>query len=469
MMRGRTVLIVGLLALASGCATRQREDVARYRAIADPPGPAPRHEAGAPLTLVEALRLTAFQNERLAVSGEQYLQALADRQRLAAARRPTLDFFADTDLRENTGNGIAQTDLGLTAQYRLLTGLGDLRNVNAADARARSREWLILDLRESLLLEAARAYYETLRAERLTAVLESSVRAQQERLDDARARNEVGFTRPLDVSQIEAQVSRTRTQLITSAGQAREARAALTLLTGTDVEHAVLSDGFDPPADGRGIEAWLALAAGRRQDVVAARHGADAARSLVDAAISQYAPSITINLDYFLVRTPDDSAASLASLIQVRVPLFSAGRIEADVRGAWSVFRQRVLEYRLRVREVRRDVETAAAQVASSRARARELVTRVQAAGQTLALAEASYQAGLGTNLERTTAQDQLLAAELEAASEEFTTKTATLALRRACGLLSHDLVGAPLPQPRPEELIPPEAPLLDRTPEEAR
>lgn len=459
--------LAGGITLASamvGCMTDQSADVGLYRAIADPPGNGPVHPPGGDLSLPDALRLTALRNEQLAVRGEGYIQALADRQRAAAALRPTVDLFADVALRENTGNAaIVQSDLGVTGQYRLLTGLSDLRNVSAADARIESRRWLILDLRESLLLQAARAYYETLRSERVVAVLESSVAAQSERLNDARARNEVGFARPLDVAQIEAQVSRTRAQLITAVRQAGEARSTLALLTAAEIKDSKLSDGYSVATDDRDSDAYLALAERTRQDVLAARAEAEAARSLVDAAIGQYAPSISVNLDYFLARGPDDSAASIASLIQVRVPIFSAGRIEADIRGAWSVFRQRVLEYRLRVREVRRDVETAVLQLRASVERAAELRTQVRVARDALELAEAAYQAGLGTNLERVTAQDQLLTAELEATSEEFTTKSAALALLRACGLLSGDMIQTELPEASEGAVIAPESPVLDR------
>lgn len=437
----------GCMGVLAGCSTDQAADVAAYRRISDPPGGGDvargRVVASSELSLRDALVLTAARNEQLAQSGEQYVQALAQRQRAAAALRPTIDLFASVAFRENTGNqAVVQSEVGIAGQYRVLTGLGDLRNVEASDAIVRAREWLILDLREALLLETARAYYDAILAERLVGVLESSVRAQTERLSDVEARNQVGFARPLDVSQVQAQVSRTRSQLIEARRQVSEARATLALLTNADVRQAVLSDGFDAGESGGSLEemVWIALAT--RQDLVVARNEADAARRLVDRAIGQYYPTIGINLNYFLVRAPDDALASATSLIDIRLPLLSAGRIQADVREAWSIFRERVLEYRLRAREARRDVEVAWARLQASHAAADEFRTQVTVARDTLVLAEASYQAGLGTNLERVAAQDELLAAELDATSEEFITKTSRLSLLRAMGLLSADLIG---------------------------
>lgn len=463
--------LIACAAILPACTTDQASDVDAYRRISDPPGAAEARERTAPmqtLSLREALTLTAARNEQLAQVGEQYIQALAQRQRAAAALRPTVDLFTDLTLRENTGNqSVVQTDLGLNAQYRVLTGLGDLRNVEASDAIVRAREWVILDLREALLLQTAQAYYDAILAERLVGVLESSVSAQIERLNDVEARNQVGFARPLDVSQVQAQVSRTRSQLIAARRQVAEARATLTLLTNVELSGATLSDGFDVPAneESRSLDEMLLIAADSRQDLIAAHNQAEAARRLVDVAISQYYPAIGVNLDYFLVRAPDDALTSITSLIELRLPLLSAGRIQADVRESWSIFRQSVLEYRLRTREARRDVEVAWARLQASRAAADEFRTQIMVARDTLLLAEASYQAGLGTNLERVTAQDELLAAELNATSEEFITKTSQLALLRAMGLLSADLIGTPLPVRDPEPAINIDSPFIDLDP----
>src|SRR5688500_1626329 len=88
--------LVTLLVLTSGCAVDQKKEVARYEEVLRAnllaseqefsPAPAP----GAPLTLRQALDLANRQNERLAIEGENYLQALIERKRAAAAFLPTV-------------------------------------------------------------------------------------------------------------------------------------------------------------------------------------------------------------------------------------------------------------------------------------------------------------------------------------------------------------------------------------------
>lgn len=462
-MRAHAGIIVLAGVMFAGCATDQRSDVDAYRKVYEPTGEPPTFAHGDALELRTALRLAAVHNEQLAIQGERWIQALADRQRAAAALQPTVELFGRSTLRENTGNaGVSQTDVGVNGQYRLLTGMTDLRNVNAADATIASRRWLILDLRESLLVQTARAYYDALRAERLTDVLENSVQTQSQLQADAKARNEAGLTRALDVSQIEAQLSRTRAQLIVAQRQAAEARSVLSLLTNAPTSAARLIDEYTLPPTLPTAEDMLLLATDHRQDVQSARADADAARQLVDAAIGEYAPALTLNLDYFLLRSPDSELPSISSILEVRLPVWSAGRIAAQVRGAWSVFRERVLTYQLRQREARRDVEVAHVRATSAVQLMQELDTQVRAAREAFELAEANYQAGFGTNLERVIAQDQLLTAELQAVSAQFDTKTAYLELLRAAGVLSHAVLDTPLPTvPQYDE---PTSPFLDRT-----
>lgn len=454
----RAVLAIATAAglVLAGCAVDQRQEVETYRSVTRL-GDVPKFARGDALTLADALKLANAHNEQLSIEGERYLQALIERRRRVANLLPTFDFFADLNVRENNRTTRPTSfDAGFSGQYTLMTGMTDLRNVDAASADARARRWLLLDLREVLMLETARAYYAVLQAERLVEVLESSTKVQAERLRDIQGRQRVGFARPLDVAQIEAQVSETRVTLLDARNSVARARSALTLLTGVETGESDLTDGLDaigmPDVDGSAV---LKRAYTGRHDLQAARDSAESARFTVDAAIGQYWPSVSISGDFFLTResTPDD--LDLAGLIAVNLPIFSAGRIEADVREAWSIYRQRVLEFSALRRQVRSDVEVATADLAVSRERVSELDTQVKAAAETLRQAEAAYTAGLGTNLERISAQDQLLSAQLRQVSEAFTLKLARLAIERAAGRLTDQIAGTRSPEPVDEPPAP--------------
>src|SRR4051812_8896251 len=96
-----------LVAVAAGCQVDQKKEVAQYEKVLDANvlnGQSAFLE-GEPLTLRQALDLANRQNERLAIEGENYVQALADRQRAAAAFMPTVQLVPTWSLRERVSSG----------------------------------------------------------------------------------------------------------------------------------------------------------------------------------------------------------------------------------------------------------------------------------------------------------------------------------------------------------------------------
>lgn len=458
-------VILALLLWGTGCTVDQAAEVNQYRGITDIALPEP-FTPGDNLSLVRAMCLAGTYNEDLAISGEQYLRLLIERQRRTADLLPTLDLFGDLALRENTGTArVAAFDAGVSARYSFPTGLGDRRALSAAAIDAEAGRWALLDVREALLLQSARAYYEVLRAERLIGVLESSADVQGERLRDIQGRQGVGFARPLDVAQIEAQASATNVLLIEARSSASRARSALTFITGVEAGASPLIDGLNLPATSPTVAELVAQAELARADLLASRTSAAATRERVDAAFSQYAPTIGVNLDWFLLRESSPDDLDLTSLISINLPLFSAGRIDADVRESWSLFRESVLRHQGLRRQVRFEVETALIELETSRLRIAELDIQVAAARETLRQAEATYAAGRGTNLERVQAQADQTEAEVRRASEEFTLKLAYLTLRRVCGMLAADAGATPTPPDASSHYPTPDSPFVRLAP----
>src|ERR1700743_899246 len=77
--------------LASGCAVDQKKEIATYRKVIDGKAPpAFEYQATQPLSLEAALLLANRNDEQLASSGEDYLQALIDKERQFSTFLPTI-------------------------------------------------------------------------------------------------------------------------------------------------------------------------------------------------------------------------------------------------------------------------------------------------------------------------------------------------------------------------------------------
>ncbi len=454
------ILAIGVL-LLPGCAVDQAREVETYkevtRLVVDPLP----FEPGAPLTLRDAMMLANEHNERLAIEGENFLQALINKQRAVAAFLPTIDMVYTYSFRDRAGlsGRVDQSTLSAGGTLTLFDGFGNVATLRRELATIEQRRALLLEAQEALLLDVAVIYYQILRAERSVLVLRNSLAVQEERVRETRERHRAGIVRYLDVAQTEAQASATRVSLLNAERDVRNSRAVLAFLTNAPVQDSPLTDRFALPQDIVDLDRLVDLAMRHRQDVLAAEAAAQSARQNVEVAFSQYYPSIALDLDGFLHRSPSFAGApDWTGLIRANLPLFTAGLIEADVRTAWSVFRQSVLALQLTRRQVMQDVQVAYENLRTSRQRLAELQTQLAAAEQAFRQAEGSYNVGLATNLERVTAQDQLLAAQLELASEQYDQKLFYLDLLRAIGLMREEDALVVPPSDAPELEIDPAA-----------
>lgn len=436
-----------LLFSVSACVPGQANEVAVYRELLDegdegilPPRP------GEPLTLQLALLLGNRCNERLAIEGENYLQSLIERRRVAARFFPTLALAPSYFAREASGGqsdgevvrsaAVNGTDVPLKVALSI-SPIRDVSDALAADERVDQQRASLQNVQDQLLLDVAQAYYEAVRAEQQTAVLRTSLTLQEARLTDVRARNEIGSARVLDVELTRSQEAQTRIALLQADTDSRTSRSLLVFLTAWRGagEHK-LEDTLSVPAEVPDVDDAMDQANANRADLSAAYSAFSVAEHRVRSAYGEYFPSISANLSYFLSRDSEPSDRSWSSIVEVSLPLFSAGVIEADVREALSELRKAKLTYSLKRREIQRDVEVARENLIAAHRRQSETKVSLEAAESALTVANAMYDVGMATNLERLTAQDQFQSTRLQVTNSELETKLAYLNFLRTIGSL---------------------------------
>ncbi len=440
----RSIVAVVLIGVV-GCAKPER-DVALYRQIVDEDVRFAKVPTDGVLTLTDALALANRLNESIGIEGEQYVRSIVARRRAVAGFLPTVSFAPRWSVAQTSGSDYdANLDAPLSLDWTLFDG-GQTSNRYWREVylveRQRDR---LLEAQEGLLFDVASVYYTVLRAEAQIRVLESSLVVQDERLRDTRGRADAGVARPLDVSQTEAQTAQTRVRLIDAKRQLGESRALLAFLVNAPVEKLQLRDDLDVPAPSE-ADRWIELAETHRSELAAAGRAIAAAQRGVDVAVGQYYPSVRLNFDVFLYRESAPDARTWAGVLQANLPIFSAGRIEADVREAWSFLREAILVDSQTRRRVRVDIEQNLRDIAASEERVRQLDIALMAARDAFQQADAAYVAGLGTNLERVSAQDALLQAELASATEKFDQQVLRLRLLRTAGTLRETLLTLPKP-----------------------
>lgn len=439
------ILLAGGSLAGTGCnsAATYEEDVQPYLqtlGIDDKVEPLAEDAA---VSLRDVLALTNRHNENLRVEGENYAQALIDKQRRLAAFWPTLTLGPSYTRRSGDKSAAAGRDefeLPIIGEINLFNGYRDTAALYANASSIEQRQAILEDLQASFLLETAFVFYNALRLESSVNALENTGRLQEERLRDIRTREQNGLAKPLDVSQADAQAADTRVQLIAARSALRNARTALYLLTAHPMAQRSFVDTFTPPASIDAMEAWQKIAAKKRHDIIAAERALEVARHEVEIAFGQYYPTITLNLEYVLTVDNTSTEHGWNAILRASVPIFTAGRIEADVRTAWSRVRQAHLRLQLVRRVVIADIEQTLHDFESAGEQITQLKRRVAAAELALKQAEANYDVRLATNLDRLVAQDELLSARLDLITQEYSHKVAYLALLRAAGTIREEM-----------------------------
>ena len=447
-----------LLILLVGCGINQKREMEIYRSVLDEGqvAPADVFNPTDPLTLKEALGIANTHSEALALSGEDYLQALINKDRAFARFLPTIAFAPSFMRQEKTSlaaeNPLIEkfvrdqaVDMPVEGGVRTAP-LSDIPAVSQAAYSAEMKRALLLDGRAVLMLDVAQTYYQVLRAENEIDVLSHSVEVQTRRVSDISARNKAGVARSLDVSQAKARLSETRTAVIRAENDAKNGRAMLAMLLGVPDVKGKLIDGFEVPTGDWPVASLIDQAMTHREDLQASHARVSAAAKQLQAAWGEYFPSVSLNLTRYLSRESFPEDVDWTGLLAVRIPIFSAGLVHADVRTAYSRLRQANFSDSLLRRRIVKELRSAREDLIDTDRRIKEINIQISAAKDAARQVDAAYRSGTAINLEAITARDDQLKAELAGTSARFERTVNYLRLLRAVGCLDTTLSQSPIP-----------------------
>jgi len=476
--RGALLAAVALALLAAGCKVDQKKEVAEYRKLLDATVPAPTTRPADRLTLEYSLRAANQVSEQLGITGEDYLQSLILKNRATAAFLPTVQFqpswtveqrprsnpgatntftttggdsvaiqsaptnvtTVSTGYRPLGSNALQKFEAPVTGQMNLFRGFGDMAALRVADATIEQRKWALLNAQATVLVDVAQVYYQVLRSEQVRDVLRNSIKVQEARVHDEEQKLVNGLSTNLAVAQVRAQLDSTRATLAQNEGDVINGRTTLGYLIGEPAETIPLVSEVIVPDVRPAITEFERITLEHRQDIMAARAQVVAARASVDVAVSQYYPSVNLNVEGFLYREYYADASKWNAILSANLPIFSAGLIKQDVRAAWSRYRQALLIESDTRRSAIRDVQTAYQNLLTAERRIVELQSGLAAANEALKQAQSALANNLGIVLDVLTAQDQQLNAQLQLTSAQFDRSLFYLDLLRTTGYLPVNL-----------------------------
>ena len=403
----------------------------------------------ATLNDLEKQAVAANQDIQIAVAHVD--QADATRRSIRSAQLPTVT--ADPSIgrtreaqqRPNNGNtnGKASTyndiQLPLVLNYEIDAWGRIRRMVQSATASQQATEADLRFVRLSVAASVATDYYNLREADAEIKLLETTIVDLERGYEITSNQFQRGIISELAVKQAQTILDQTRARIEALHIQRSQSEHAIAVLLGRPASGFSIAESFTlspPPVIPAGVPADLL---GRRPDIAAAERTAAAASAQIGVAKAAYLPQLSLTGTAGYESTNpgallnwQNSIASLAS--SAVAPIFTGGRLKANVDKAQASYRESVLQYEKTVLTSYQEDED---QLAALHYLSRQFQSEnnaVEDATRAEEIATNRYKAGLVSYLDVVYAQQSLLANQETSAQVQGQRLTATVGLIRALG-----------------------------------
>jgi NodT family efflux transporter outer membrane factor (OMF) lipoprotein len=389
-------------------------------------------------------------NPTLGVAQARLRRAQAATESAHAATRPQVNGVLDITRQRYSENGLyppplagAIRDSGnlqLNASWELDFFGKNQAALQAALGNARAAQADVAAARVVLAANVARSYFQLVRVQAQLGVTRRTLAQRQQQLKLVQQRVGAGLDTNLELRQSEGALPEARQQIEALQEQAQVAHNALAALVGRqDVPTVATVPRLQALPAATAVPALPADLLGRRPDIAAARWRVEAAGEDVKSTKAQFYPNINLTAFAGL------SSIGLGQLLDlgsrqwglgpaIRLPVFDAGRLRANLRGKTADLDVAIESYNGAVLEAIHEAGDAVAALQSIARQQAEQKDAQSAAEGAYAIAVQRYEAGLGTYLNVLAAETAVLAQRRLAVDLAARVLDGRVALYRALG-----------------------------------
>jgi outer membrane protein len=402
-------------------------------------------------TLPQALAATYKFNPRLDAARATQRATDEEVPRALSGYRPSVTGSADTSYQkqiidgQNVHTNTESNPRGYTigAVQPLFRGFRTVSAVSAAEATVRAG-WETLRITESsVLLEAVTAYGDVVRDTAIVRLRENNVTVLTRDLRATQDRFNVGEVTRTDVAQAQARRAAAVAALDLARSNLKTSRATFERVVGHPPSNLVEARATNLVL--KSVQENVEISSRENPNVVAALYREQAARFAVDLIRGELLPTVQLETNYTKRFEPSASIdTSETTLVtgRVTVPFYTGGEVQARVRQAKHTHIQRLQEIEQARTEVQAQVVTAWAQLQAAQAAVESDVTAVEANRIALAGVREEERVGQRTLLDVLNAEQELLNAEVNLATDRRNLMVASYALLATVGRLNAQELG---------------------------
>jgi outer membrane protein len=327
---------------------------------------------------------------------------------------------------------------GVNLNWVLYSGGATQGQVKQAKEGYNSGSYGVVLMEQSLRMQTAQAYYQVLYAAKTVENTDEAVARMEEHLKNTKLRFEVGLVAKADVLRSEVEVANAKQNLIKAKNSLDLAYANLANLIWVDMGTTlVLKDSLGFTPDERTLEESISYAKLYRPEIHQSFSSIDSAKAAVRSARAGYYPTVAVSAGYNKgdVDRPGWETTGWNVGGTVKLTLFDSfytrgrvGEAMAKQEKAESTLQTTIQGIDLEVRQAWLNLQEAKERIQASS-------VAISQAEEDYKIAQARYQAGVGTNLDVLDSQNALTNAQTNYASSLFDYNNNRAKLDKAMGM----------------------------------
>lgn len=321
-----------------------------------------------------------------------------------------------------------------------------LRNWRSSQESAKSAELSVRDARELVALAVSGTYLQIIAAQARIEAFRAQIETATAVYNQAVDRNRSGLNARIDVNRSRVELQTQQQRLSVATDDFEKQKLALARLVGLPMaQQFILSDTIpykEIPAPN--LEELIQKALSDRADVQAAEAQRKAAQSARAAAVAEYYPSLGLNADFGATGiTPTNDAHGTFSVGgSLSFPIFTSGRIKADIEQADAALAQRAAEYENAKGQAEQDVRTSVLDLNAAAQQVKVAESNRMLAADTVQQAQDRFRAGVADTVELVQAQETQAAAEQDYINAVYAFDLSQVSLARAIGQTEQGVAG---------------------------
>jgi outer membrane protein TolC len=312
-----------------------------------------------------------------------------------------------------------------------------LHNLRSAEQARLAAGMNAQDAREMVVVAVSGSYLRVLATQALIASQEAQVKYAEVSYKQAQDQMEAGTKAQIDANRSLVELQSQQQRLTSDMAQLTKEQMSLARVIGLPLDRQLLLSETLPTSAPEVPVADLAVKDGldHRADLQAAALQMKAAQQALSASRSEYLPSFSVNGSFGVQGVnPNKGANVFQATSTLNIPIWSSGRVRADVQQAEAAVGQRKAELDDKKGVVEHDVRTALLDLNVAAEQVKVADSNRRLALNTLKQSQDRFAAGVTTSVEVVQSQESLVSAELDYINGLFSLNVGRINLARATG-----------------------------------